>query len=252
MYAEKNLNPHKIARQIEGAKSQSQIDRVLWELAEGLPEPLSASDYELAELKGWKGDGEILVPQLRLKILEAAFRQDILFTNRRVPFQKPLVSLVYGKEQLQTWYRESKQRFPEFELTIALRPSYSRTEKFIEQTLYWQPLLGCPPLLANLDFPIAPYWERCEVLNTPELWWEETYPNSQYVIDSRASQTKTKWQLDLVEIEAIRWSGRFEVLGSQIQSKIAATGQRLLPDRILFCEDCYDYGNRAVSFGCSY
>lgn len=252
MYTDKAPTSQQIIRQIDRAKSLSQIDRVLWELAYQLPEPLTQTDYQSAELKGWNGDGDRLLPELRLKILEAAFGQGILFTNRRVPFQKPLVSLVYGKDQLQQWYQESKQRFPEFELTIALRPSYSRTEKFIEQTLYWQPLPGCPPLLANIDFPIAPYWERCEPLNTPELWWEETYPNSQYVIDSRAAQTHSNWQLDLVEIEAIRWSGRFEVLGSQIQSKIAATGQRLLPDRILFCEDCYNYGNRAVSFGCSY
>ncbi|MGB7275289.1 MAG: hypothetical protein WBC69_18505 [Geitlerinemataceae cyanobacterium] len=252
MYAAKNPISQKVIRQIDRAKSPSHVDLALWELAYELPEPLTQTDFQCAQRHGWNGNDDRLVPQLRLKILEAAFRQDLLFADRRVPFQKPLVSIVYGKDQLQKWYRESKQRFPEFELTIALRPSYSRTEKFIEQTLYWQPLPGSPPLIANLDFPVAPYWERCETLATPELWWDEAYPNSSYVVDPRASQSHSHWQLDLVEIEAIRWSGRFEVLGSQIQSKISATGQRLLPDRILFCEDCYNYGNRAVSFGCSY
>lgn len=252
MYATKNPTSQQVIRQIDRAKSQSQIDRALWDLANRLPEPLTRNDLQSARSNGWNGNGDSLIPELRLRILEAAFQQDILFANRRVPFQKSLVAIVFGKDLLQHWYRESKQRFPEFELTIALRPAYSRTEKFIEQTLYWQPLLGCPPLIFDIDFPIAPYWERCDTLATPEIWWDDAYPNSRYVIDARASQPSWNGSLDLVEIEAIRWSGRFEILGAQIQSKIAATGQRLLPDRILFREDCYNYGNRAVSFGCSY
>jgi hypothetical protein len=248
MYAAKLPTLQQYAPKLERARSLPQIDRVLWEIATRLPNPLSKPSLQLAKLQGWNGQGDRLVPSLRVKILEAAFQQHVLFADGLLSLQKPLVTLVYGREQLQAWYRESQQRFPDLELVVALRPVYSRTDKFIEQTLYWQPRPGCPPTIPHIDFPTAPYWERCDSLAIPDVWWhEDCYPTIEYVVNSRGLQQPDVWELDPIRVEAIRWSGRYDLLGSKLQNAISATGQRLLPNRVLFEQACEICGDRAVS-----
>jgi hypothetical protein len=248
MYAAKLPAPKNFAPQLDRARSLTQVDRVLWEIATCLPQPIPKHDFRLAQLNGWNGQSDRLTPALRVKILEAAFQQDLLFRDRYVPLQKPIVTLVYGREQLQAWYRESQQRFPQLELVIAMRPVYSRTEKFIEQTLFWQPQPGCPPLIPHTDLPVAPFWEQWEPLVSPEVWWDDDCcPDYNYVVNPRGTKYPDIWTLDAARVEAIRWSGRYELLGSKLQATISATGQRLLPNRVLFHQACATCGDSALS-----
>lgn len=133
------------------AQTQGQRDDCLYRIG------THANILELDEQSEIDAAGGVMPAKYRLKILQALYCD----LEQEVDESDNLLLHIFGRDQLQQWYEDSKQRYPHFELCFGLRPSEDCT--CFEMTCYFQPLQGAPATDPGCDFPWQPFWDCAEM-----------------------------------------------------------------------------------------
>jgi len=107
-----------------------------------------------------------LTAKLRYEVL------DWLVANTEHEIEGNFTLHIFGKEQLQAWYQDSKQRYPDFELVLVFEEGVWEEEEqqqpCIYYTFYYRPLPSAPGFDEETDFPVDHFeWE------VGEYFWGE-------------------------------------------------------------------------------
>ncbi|NEP56376.1 MAG: hypothetical protein F6K31_05045 [Symploca sp. SIO2G7] len=117
-----------------------------------------------------------LTSQLRYQVLEW------LLSHTEHDIEGNLTLHIFSLEQLRTWYQESKQRYPDFELVLVFEEGIWEEEEqpqpSIHYTCYYRPLPSAPGFDEETDFPVGHFeWE------VGEYFWGDFFSTQETVID---------------------------------------------------------------------